>query len=252
MHIFNILIKYLKFNILLKYRFKNNNKLNEKIIKKRFCDKDIFYKIEKSRYTLLKSKININLKGYGNGSFYYRNDDNIMLSKVVKHSSITPKYGRFLYNIVRNYNPSTIIELGTSTGISTQYLAFACIYGSVISVEGEKILANIANETIKKNGLKNVEIINKTFKEALPELMSSSNYPLLIFIDGDHNYEATKNYFRIIENMAKDKILIIIDDIYYNKGIEKAWEEIILSDSVIMYRIFFKMGIILINHKNLS
>ena len=48
----------------------------------------------------------------------------------------------------------------------------------------------------------------------------------LIFIDGNHQKEATLNYFEILLSTTKNHSVFIFDDIYWSKGMTEAWESI--------------------------
>ncbi|MEJ7676871.1 MAG: hypothetical protein WKG06_03140 [Segetibacter sp.] len=52
-----------------------------------------------------------------------------------------------MFRIVNYYQANNIIELGTSLGITTSYLASANLKGNVYTFEGAKQVAAIAKQT---------------------------------------------------------------------------------------------------------
>lgn len=48
----------------------------------------------------------------------------------------------------------------------------------------------------------------------------------LIYFDGNHQKEATLNYFNKLLPLAHNNSVFIFDDIHWSKGMEEAWEEI--------------------------
>ncbi len=79
--------------------------------------------------------------------------------------------------------------------------------------------------------------------------------PGLVFIDGNHRKEPVLKYFNQIAEISDNKTVIIIDDIYYSKEMEEAWNEIKqLHEKVSVTIDIFRMGIVFfregINHNN--
>jgi hypothetical protein len=60
------------------------------------------------------------------------------------------------------------------------------------------------------------------FDERLKELEQDS-VPELVFIDGDHSYEATMKYFNYFSSRMK-KGFLVFDDINWSAGMRKAWK----------------------------
>lgn len=202
--------------------------------------------IKKVRKKLSKSKKIINLKGFGAGSHYGKSKQKL-LGKIVNISAISKKYGHLLYRLVQYYKPNTIIELGTSVGISTMYMAIGSKKSKVFSIEGEPELVEIARNNIKDMNLDNAELFQSNFDDILPEILNKSESPLLIYIDGNHNKDATLGYFnKIIGNMEHKKILVI-DDINWSREMNKAWKAIKTDKRVKVTIDIFKMGLVFFN-----
>ena len=48
----------------------------------------------------------------------------------------------------------------------------------------------------------------------------------LVFIDGNHQKEATLSYFQKLLPLAHNETVFIFDDIHWSAGMEEAWKEI--------------------------
>jgi predicted O-methyltransferase YrrM len=88
---------------------------------------------------------------------------------------ITREQGRFMHCLIRASRPARIIELGTSTGYSTIWLASAAAgYGGVVeTIEFDQNKINIAEENFGKAGIADHIIqrkadINEIIKTILP------------------------------------------------------------------------------------
>ena len=80
--------------------------------------------IEKLRQQLLSDNKEIEIEDFGAGSRVAKTK-NRKISKIARSSLKPKKFGQLLFRIVDHYSPFSIIELGTSLGITTAYLAAA-------------------------------------------------------------------------------------------------------------------------------
>ncbi|MBN2214796.1 MAG: class I SAM-dependent methyltransferase [Bacteroidales bacterium] len=204
-----------------------------------------FQIIEKTRKQYLKRNESIVIHGYGAGS--RTSKKNIRrLREIVRTSAVSAKYGRMLSRLVAFYQPEFIAELGTSAGISTAYLASAKPSAKVITAEGNSDLAKVAAKTFHDLNLKNVELITDTFENALQHMLRILKGRLLVFIDGDHQYQKLLSYFRKVLDYP-DECLIVLDDIRWSVDMLKAWKEIISDPRVKVSIDLFLMGMAFLN-----
>ena len=70
-----------------------------------------------------------------------------------------------------------------------------------------------------------------------------------IFIDGNHQKEATISYFKKCLNYSNDKSIIVFDDIYWSKGMEDAWDYIKQHNRTTVTIDFFFLGVVFINNE---
>ena len=154
---------------------------------------------------------------------------------------------QLLFRLINYYQLGTVIvELGTSLGITTAYLSNAKRTNKIYTIEGSDEIANIANSVFQKLGLKNVILKKGNFDDILPNL-ALENQLGLIYIDGNHTKKATINYFNWALKQANDNTVIVIDDIYWSKEMEDAWEYIKETKRVSLTIDLFKMGIVFLH-----
>ena len=96
----------------------------------------------------------------------------------------------------------------------------------IISIEGDNELAKIARENFHQLNANNIEVLVGSFDALLANVVEPLNKPLLTFIDGNHRYQPTINYYNLVLSKADSASCIIIDDIHWSEEMEKAWEEI--------------------------
>jgi len=200
------------------------------------------YKLVKGvREKLSRDKSTIVIKELGGGSRKFHKADR-KIKSLIQNSSVSVKYGKLLYRAVKYYKPDIVIEIGTSLGISALYMALANEGTLIHTIEGNKALMDTAKNNILAAGCNNVRFHHGLFDDVLPELLSTTKVPALVFVDGNHTYKATMTYYKLIKEKMKEG-LIIFDDIYWSSEMKMAWKEIVDSSdiSIDLYRV----GIIL-------
>jgi len=214
-------------------------------------DKRSFYayaNIERLRQTLLVDKRILQIEDLGAGSRIIKNNDRTVAS--VARSSLKPKkYSQLLFRIVDHYQPKTILELGTSLGITTAYLASSKQDAKVITMEGASAIATVAQENFSILDLKNIELIHGNFDDTLSTTLSSIQTIDLAFIDGNHRYQPTANYFEQILAKSHNYSIIILDDIHWSKEMEQAWHYVQQHEAVTMTIDLFFIGIVLLREE---
>lgn len=210
-----------------------------------------FAEIESIRKDLLKDDQTITIEDFGAGSRIFSSMER-KVSGIARTSLKPAKYSRLLYNIVSYYQPKIIVELGTSLGITTSYLAKANPAGSVITMEGSNAIAAIAKNNFDKLSLKNIEIIPGNFNDTLPEVVRKSSTIEFAFIDGNHSKKPTLEYFHTLLPHITNNSILIFDDIHWSKDMEEAWTEIQANTEVRLSIDLFFVGIVFFKKELIS
>ena len=114
--------------------------------------------IEKQRDLLLQSDELVEIEDFGAGSAVMKSNKRL-IKKIALSSLKSKKYAQLLYRIVQYYKPQTIVELGTSLGITTAYLAKGNVAGKIFTCEGSLAIAAIAKNNFEQLKIKNIQIV---------------------------------------------------------------------------------------------
>lgn len=160
-------------------------------------------------------------------------------------SSLKPKkFAQLMFRMVDYYQPTNILELGTSLGITTSYLASAKINSQVTTMEGSTAVAKVAKKNFTYLNLKNIGIVEGNFDLTLPSTLQKIETIDFAFIDGNHRYQPTINYFHQLLPHIQDHSILIFDDVHWSKEMEQAWTEIKNHPSVKLSIDLFFIGIL--------
>jgi len=209
------------------------------------CNDTNCKKIEKLRKELCRSNQSISITDFGAGS-HINNSKRRKLKDIAKNSAKNSKYGKLLYRIIKYYKPKNILELGTSLGISTLYLAKARENTKVYTLEGCPQTAKIAEQNFSKLDVKNINLTLGDFQNTLKKTLQKIHPLDLAFIDGNHQEKATTYYFEECLNYSNNDTVFIFDDIYWSKGMENAWDHIKSHQKATLTIDLFYIGIVFV------
>lgn len=165
---------------------------------------------------------------------------------VMARSTLMPsKFGQLLFRMVDRYAPSQILELGTSLGITSSYMAMANENTSVTTMEVSKAVVNSAREQFKKLGIRNCRLVEGNIDEILPVWLREGREPDMVLIDANHRYEPTMYYFRQLLEHIHDNSILIFTGIHKSTEMEQAWKEIQENECVRLTIDLFFLGIVL-------
>lgn len=198
-----------------------------------------FKDITKLRFYYKQQKSTITKNDLGAG-----NQKKVLLKQLAKTSSIRHKYGRVLFNIAQWLQVQSILEFGSCLGVSSLYLNAAMPNSKLISIEGDEQTYNEQQKAFTHLGIaKSATFINTKFEQYLRQLDSDTKFDL-IFIDGNHTYDATIEYFERLKKHIHTNSIIIFDDIYWSPEMTKAWHYIQKDRSVTSTIDIYQLGIV--------
>lgn len=204
---------------------------------------DAFIDIEELRRRLSVSDKKIHVQDPGAGSGKFRSKER-MVKDIARYSSVNKKYGRLLFRLVNYFKPKIILELGTSLGISSLYMAMAEKNTVVHTIEGCPETAKIAERNFKDLNMKNIVLYNGNFDDILQGTLEKTGHPDLVFIDGNHRKQPTLRYFDQCMKASSENTIFVFDDIHRSREMEEAWREIKSSGEVTVTIDIFFMGIV--------
>lgn len=199
--------------------------------------------IENLRQCLLIDQQTLLIQDFGAGS-RVRKENTRKVCDIARSSLKPKKFGQLLFRIVDQYSPANILELGTSLGITTAYLAAANEHSKVVTMEGAATVAAVARKNFTKLGLQNIRLVEGNFDETLAATVQQMGSIDLAFVDGNHRYEPTLRYFREILPAMHEYSILIFDDIHWSAEMEQAWAEIQQDPAVTLSIDLFFIGLV--------
>lgn len=207
----------------------------------------IYPHLEHQRKILLANHEEIDFVDFGAG----HNDGKRKVSEIAKSSLSPINQCRLLFNLINKYKPTHSIELGTSLGLSTLYMAATAESNIIHTIEGNPESASLASDLFKKMKATNIKPYSGAFEDHLTGILSQIPTLDFAFIDGNHAKDPTLTYFKLFKEKSNSNTILIFDDIYWSKGMTEAWETIKKDKAVSLTIDLYEIGIVFFN-KNLS
>ena len=184
----------------------------------------------------------------------------LLLSDIARTALGTPREAQLLYRLVlyltaevRQNEPERtplVLELGTSLGLTTAYLAATDSRNRVVTFEGAQQVADIARLNWQKLSLKNIECIIGNLDDTLPRYVEHTLYNNararvdLVFMDANHTYEATLRYYEQLRPLFHRKTIVVVDDIHWSPEMNRAWDELRRREEVTTSMDLYEMGLL--------
>jgi predicted O-methyltransferase YrrM len=200
-----------------------------------------FDAIKHLRRDLLASKERITVTDLGAGSKHFTSPER-MVADIAKTAVKAPKYAQMLFRLAQLEGYTSVLELGTSLGITSAYLAAAT--KSVVTLEGCPQHVRLAKQHAEKLGLTGrMTFLQGNFDDLLIHPAVQAEFDL-IFIDGNHRGDALKRYVTNLRPQLRDGGCFVIDDIHWSPDMQQAWDEISQHEDYQLSIDLFELGLL--------
>ncbi len=240
-----------------------------------YCFRDI----ERRRELLLACEDSLDVVDYGSAGSPEGLHVQRRVCDIAKNHLESARVGQVLFRIVNflheeEKRPLQILELGTSLGITTAYLASVDSRNKVVTMEGSEAVLRVAQGVWKMLKLENIEWIQGNIDDTLYNIYSvqSSDVRIqnsdvrvqnsefrvqsseakgeridLAFVDANHTYEATIRYADFLLNRLTEKGILVLDDIHYSEQMERAWRELKADPRVTTSMDLYHVGLLFVD-----
>ncbi|RFS19754.1 class I SAM-dependent methyltransferase [Chitinophaga silvatica] len=184
-----------------------------------------FKEIEQLRQQLLKSDETLIVTDLGAGSIVSAGNER-KVKDITRYAAKQPKFGQLFFRLIQYLQPKRILELGTSMGLSTAYMAKAAPQAQVTTIEGCPNIAARAAKNFQALNIHNITQVTGNFDTVLPEVLKQIQLADWVYIDGNHRKEPTVSYFLQCLQYVDEYSVLIFDDIHWTPDMEEAWHTI--------------------------
>ena len=216
-------------------------------------DKNAFYcfqDIERRRRLLMACEDELDVVDYGSAGSPEGLHIRRRVCDIAKGHLESASVGQLLFRTVnwtgqKMQRPLEILELGTSLGVTTSYLASADSRNHVVTLEGSGEVLKVAQGVWRALDLENVEWhegnIDNTLNKCAREKLD------IAYVDANHTFDATIRYADFLLPRMSENGMLILDDIHYSREMEHAWEALKNDPRVTTSMDMYHIGILFVN-----
>ena len=201
-----------------------------------------FDNITSLRKELERNNLEIEVTDFGAGSKVFKTNKR-RIADIAAKAGISKKRGKLLAKTVAYFKPKHILEIGSSLGISTGYMAAGNPQAQITTMEGCPTIAGIAKKNYAALGYSNINMIVGRFEDNLDKVLKDKTFDL-IFFDGNHQKKPTISYFEKCLKTAHEDSVFIFDDIHWTEEMEAAWDHIRNHKKVSLSVDTYKWGLV--------
>ena len=221
--------------------------LTDQVLSKKNTSPD-FARLDTLRKELSKNTKEIEVQDYGAGS--RKNKESKRRVCDIAKSALAPKtQAEAFFKLTRKFQPETIVEMGTSLGLTTLYFSKALPTANIHTLEGSPEIAAFASQLFILEKASNVSLHIGEFSSTIPAILDLEKKIDLLYIDGNHRYEATLKYIDIFREKLSQNAIIILDDIYWSKEMTTAWQELSAREEYTLSLDFYHFGILFLEKR---
>jgi len=206
--------------------------------------------IEQRRQAMLRAPKKLHVVDYGTGK-----DRDELVMHIAKHSVMPRREVQLIARLLHYMSgkeyvtdrnrPLQVVELGTSLGISTAYLALVDSRNKIVTFEGSDEIADMAELNWKKLGINHIDLVRGNIDHTLYNYAHTCEHPIdMAILDANHTKEATLNYAEwLLPKMDEDGVMIV-DDIRYSPQMYEAWQALTRHKRVTATMDLGRMGLV--------
>lgn len=194
------------------------------VIRAKTGSRALFAPIRALRKELRKSRQLITIADLGAGSKVNPSRQRT-IGDIARNSQKPARFGRLLFRLIRRFEAKVVVDLGTSLGMTTAYLAEATkpYGGQVLTFEGCPETAAVARQNFERLAMQNVEVVVGNLDETLLPAIGGLPPVDFVFFDANHRYEPTVRYFETCLTNIHNDTVFVFDDIHWSDEMEQAW-----------------------------
>lgn len=164
------------------------------------------------------------------------------ISSIAKKSLSPARFSSLYQRLISHFKCRTVIELGTSLGINTLYLA-RTPGTQVYTFEGAQSIAALARANFARMRTQNITLVEGDIGATLKTFTANGAGIDFAFMDANHTLPATMKYFGYLLGVLHDESILVLDDIHLTPEMESAWRAVRRHERVRATADLYRCGI---------
>lgn len=163
--------------------------------------------------------------------------------KLAIQKRIEKKKSTLLFRLINRFKPKTVLEIGTSWGISTLYMSAPYSGIRQICIEPDEVVAALTKEVLQ-NASSGVRLISGSFS-SLPQKEIKALSPVdFVLIHASRNALPVEDTIRQISPFLSTEAVVVVDGIRRNDNRQQEWSRAIGYQGVTVSMDLYDIGLL--------
>lgn len=171
---------------------------------------------------------------------------NMSLSKATSRMAIDARVGQLAFRLVNDFKPKSIVEYGSTIGISSLYLAGPDSRTMLHSLSAQPSFVSIIKQYAAKLKIDNIDYISQCDMETFEQVLSKNpevDFLMITKSEAEETKHLINKFF--MRNVPKQMALVI--DPHKDKLTESVWNEVKSMSQIKVTMDMFELGVIIKN-----
>jgi len=155
--------------------------------------------------------------------------------------------GQIIFRIIQDAPFRTLLELGTSNGMETQYMAMAKPKARCLCVTKSDELAALAQKRFQKQGLDKIEVHVPQSEETPAKFLKNIDCLDFVLFNQIPNPQDMLDLFNLCLHKKKNGSIFVFMGIHENPEMKNVWQNILTNVYVQVSMDIYDLGIVLFN-----
>ncbi|MDL2256027.1 class I SAM-dependent methyltransferase [Parabacteroides sp. OttesenSCG-928-K15] len=170
------------------------------------------------------------------------------IAEIVRKEAVSPKVGALLFRLVHYFQSKSILQIGSSMGLSTLYLTSCMPDISCVSLEPVEAFAAISQWTCREASAKVEQLTGHNEEQLAKALKRAEPYDFVFFNGRNEQYDTLHLFNRCMPHIAPEGICVI-EGIHKGKKRLDAWKSICEKPEVTVTLDLYSVGIVFLHPK---
>lgn len=171
------------------------------------------------------------------------------IGAVVKREAIRPKQGALLFRLANYFKSKNILQVGTTTGISTLYLTSYASGLRCVALENIPAFSTIIQQAFAKLARNPIDLRIGDYTDIFPKALEEMGNIDFLFFNTPYESDSNRQWIRESLRYVHDHSVLVIEGINSNVCMRTFWEEIKASPKVSVTLDLFSLGIVLFDKR---
>ena len=174
-----------------------------------------------------------------------------LLKKVLETSYKNDKAysfcGQMLFRLIQDAQSRILLEIGTTAGLETQYMAFSSQKAKCINITDSVELAEILQKDNEKKGLKNIELKILACGETLESKINQLDSIDFVYFNESVGNLKMADLFNQCLLKKNNGSIFVLNKIHVDSEKKKVWKKVQMCPDVRVTLDLYDLGIVLFN-----